>query len=114
MGKSWDPKRFVPFVIVHEFEGLLFSDCARFAEGLGKPKLAKEFQAIRNRFASPEEINDSPTTHPSQRILELFPEYDKPLYGSLAALEIGFDPIREQCPHFRQWLERLESLPSQR
>lgn len=93
---------------------MLFSDCARFATGIGRPELEQEFQAIRNRFGSPEEINDFPSTHPAQRILTLVPEYQKPLYGSLAALEIGFDPIREQCPHVRQWLERLESIPTQR
>ncbi|MEO7717517.1 MAG: DUF4276 family protein, partial [Capsulimonas sp.] len=42
------------------------------------------------------------------------PGYVKPLYGTLAALEIGLDTIREQCPHFRSWLERLEEWPGRR
>ncbi len=110
MGKSWNPTRFIPFVLMHEFEGLLFSDCKKFATGIGKPNLAKRFQAIRDGFDTPEEINDSPQTHPAQRILKLVPEYEKPLHGNLAALEIGFDPIRAECPHFREWLTRLEKL----
>ena len=31
MGGRFDPARFVAYVMMHEFEGLLFSDCARFA-----------------------------------------------------------------------------------
>jgi hypothetical protein len=46
MGKSWTPHRFLPFVIMHEFEGLLFSDCNKFASGIGKPALAAKFQGI--------------------------------------------------------------------
>jgi hypothetical protein len=103
--------RFVPYVMMHEFEGLLFSDCAGFAEGIGRPDLAQGFQAIRDEFATPEEINDSPITAPSKRVQALLPGYAKPLFGTLAALRIGLPAIREQCPHFRQWLECLESHP---
>ncbi len=103
--------RFVPYVMMHEFEGLLFSDCAGFAEGIGHPDLAQRFQAIRDEFATPEEINDSPITAPSKRVQVLLPGYEKPLLGTLAALRIGLQAIREQCPHFRHWLERLESHP---
>jgi hypothetical protein len=109
MGKGFDPKRFVPYVMMHEFEGLLFSDCERFARGIGRPALAPRFQQIRDEFETPEEIDDSPTTAPSKRVEALVPGYEKPLMGTLAVLEIGLQAIREQCPHFRNWLERLES-----
>ncbi len=105
-----DARRFIPFVVMHEFEALLFSDCARFANGIGRGNLAERFQAIRDEFNSPEEINDSPLRHPSRRVVELVPAYQKPILGNIAALEIGFDRIRSECPHFRAWLERLESL----
>jgi len=36
------------------------------------------------------------------------PYYEKPLLGILAVLEIGLDAIRRECPHFREWLARLE------
>ena len=60
LGGSFDPQRFVPYVVMHEFEGLLFSDPERFARGIGMPNLSSEFQAIRDDFDTPEEINDSP------------------------------------------------------
>ena len=110
MGANFDTDRFVPFVIMHEFEGLLFSDCAAFARGIGQLALEPSFQAIRDQFTTPEDINDSPNTAPSKRIINLMPEYDKPLYGNLAALEIGLDCIRQACPHFRNWLSKLEAL----
>src|SRR5207245_2801578 len=96
-------------VVIHEFEGLLFSDCEAFGRGIGKPQLSPSFQEIRNRFQNPEEINDSPLTAPSKRVSEMVDGYEKPLHGTLAALEIGLKTIREQCPHFREWLTLLET-----
>ncbi|HYA43879.1 MAG TPA: DUF4276 family protein [Syntrophobacteraceae bacterium] len=104
-------RRFMPFVIMHEFEGLLFSDCDGFARGIERPELADRLQAIRSAFSSPEEINDSPATHPSRRVENLVPNYTKPLMGVLAVLEIGMEAIRAECPHFADWLKRLEAWP---
>ena len=108
MGEDFDLGRFVPYVMMHEFEGLLFSDATKFGLGIGRSDLSPHFQAIRDQFATPEEINDSPLTAPSKRILNLLPSYEKPLMGTLAVLEIGLESIRQECPLFRGWLERLE------
>jgi hypothetical protein len=105
-------QRFIPFVLMHEFEGLLFSDCAAFARGVGQHGLAKAFAEIRDAFATPEDINDSPLTTPSKRIEGLVLGYEKPLHGALAVLEIGLKSIRVQCPHFDGWLTKLEELPA--
>lgn len=111
MSDDFDPNRFVPYVMMHEFEGLLFSDATRFGLGIGRPDLSAKFQAIRDQFATPEEINDSPQTAPSKRIINLLPSYEKPLMGTLAVLEIGLVAIRQECPLFRRWIERLEQWP---
>ena len=113
MGGSFNTNRFVPYVMMHEFEAMLFSDCDGFARGIGRTDLASEFQRIRDTFDSPEEIDDLPDTVPSRRIRALVPRYQKPLMGSLAALEIGLEAIRAACPHFRSWMERLECLPAE-
>lgn len=112
LGTSFDSRRFVPFVLMHEFEALLFSDCVAFANGVGRPGLATAMQAIRNQFSSPEEINDSPQTAPSKRVESLIAGYQKPLLGNLAALEIGLPKIRSECAHFANWLQRLEAAAS--
>ncbi|MHB8167883.1 MAG: DUF4276 family protein [Sulfuricella sp.] len=111
MGGDFEQNRFVPYVMMHEFEGLLFSDATKLGLGIGRPDLSPEFQAIRDQFATPEEINDSPLTAPSKRIINLVPGYEKPLMGTLAILEIGLDAIRQECPLFRGWIERLEQWP---
>lgn len=110
MSAGRDITRFLPFVVVHEFEGLLFSDCAAFAHGICRPELEVSFTQIRRSFTTPEEINDSPVTAPSKRIEALVPGYEKPILGALAILEIGLDRIRAECPHFNGWLHQLESL----
>ncbi|MFH1859714.1 MAG: DUF4276 family protein [bacterium] len=114
LGNGFDSHRFIPFVIMHEFEGLLFSDCQGFGRGIGLPRLATEFQSIRDQFSSPEEINDSSETAPSKRVEKLIQGYEKPLLGTLAILEIGLDAIRRECPHFNRWLTRLEDCPINR
>jgi hypothetical protein len=112
MGPNFQAARFIPFVIMHEFEGLLFSDCEAFSRGVGRPDLQEAMQAVRDEFATPEEINDSPHTAPSKRVEALIPGYQKPFLGTLAALEVGLRRIREECPHFGAWLTRLEEISS--
>ena len=114
MGSRFDRHRFIPFVMMHEFEALLFSDCRRFAIGIDRPELATLFQKVRDAFSSPEAIDDSPLTAPSKRIEELFPGYEKPLLGTLAALEIGMETMRAECPHFDSWVSRLEMRAARR
>lgn len=111
MDASFNTQRFIPYIIMHEFEGLLFSDCQRFANGIARPELGVAFQAIRDAFSTPEEINDSPITAPSKRVQALVSGYEKPLYGNLAILEIGLDTIRRECPLFHQWVVTLETIP---
>lgn len=48
MGARFDAKRFVPFVVMHEFEGLLFSDCAAFSRGIHRPDLESNFRETAN------------------------------------------------------------------
>jgi hypothetical protein len=102
--------RFVPFVVMHEFEGLLFSDCTAFSRGIGRLDLEPKLRRIRDEFKTPEDINDSPNTAPSKRVAGLVQGYEKPLFGTLAILEIGLPRIREECPHFDAWMRHLESL----
>ncbi|SOY77703.1 conserved hypothetical protein [Cupriavidus taiwanensis] len=103
-------RRFIPYIQMYEFEGLLFSHPKGLADALGQPALDAEFQSIRNAFDSPESINNSPVTAPSKRIMKHFSAYDKPVYGSIAALEIGLSTIRNECRRFDEWLNQIEAL----
>lgn len=109
-GDSFYPNRFIPFVVMHEFEGLLFSDCAAFSRGIERPDLEASFQEIRDQFESPEEIDDSPINAPSKRVERLVPGYEKPFLGALAIIEIGLERVRRECQHFNHWMERIEGV----
>ena len=102
--------RFLPYVQLHEYEALLFSDPPAFATALRQPHLAQRFQAIRGQFRTPEDINDDVNTAPSKRVLQAYPAYKKVIEGTLAARAVGIEAMRRECPHFRSWLERLERL----
>ena len=104
--------KFLPHFSLHEFEGLMFTSPKAIADvfpGTSPRNLAK-LTDIRSGFHSPEEINDGPTTAPSKRIKQLFPDYQKTFHGPLVANNIGIDSIRQECPHFDRWLVTLESL----
>ena len=101
----------IPYVQKHEFEDLLFSDVEVFrAIGQATDVEIGRLSAIRQAFESPEEINDSPHTAPSKRLLGLLPGYRKRLHGPLITGLIGPDTLRAECPRFNAWLTGLEGL----
>lgn len=103
-------RRFIPFVQMYEFEALLFSDPLAFARGISNEHLSQNLIDIAEQFDSPEHINNSPQTSPSKRIESLIRGYEKPLMGTLGALEVGLDVMRQKCELFDNWLKQLESL----
>lgn len=111
LGEGFNVARFIPYVQMHEFEALLFSEPKLLADGLD---LADDgpIRLISDQFQTPEEINDSSQTAPSKRIIELYPRYDKRVDGVLISQRIGLNVMRAQCPHFNEWLEKLEALAS--
>lgn len=110
MGGGFDRRRFIPYVSMHEFEALLFSDCERFADKVGRPDIATAMQRILDQFGNPEEIDDSPQTAPSKRIRKLLPTYQKPAMGATTIRAIGLATIRGRCANFALWLTRLEAV----
>jgi hypothetical protein len=107
------PERFLPHVQPHEFESLLFADVDRLCEIEPEWHVHREgLVKIRAGVEDPEWINDSPQTAPSKRLEVLAPNYRKVRHGPVAAARIGLDRIREECPHFRQWYERIAALPA--
>jgi Domain of unknown function (DUF4276) len=101
--------RLLPYLQLHEYEGLLFSDTTAFANAI-YPNLVRQFQAIREQFPTPEDINDDPNTSPSKRVLQVYPSYRKVLDGTRAAQAVGIEAMRRECLHFREWVEQLEAL----
>ncbi len=103
---------FIPYIQLHEFEGLLFSDVETIDMVL-KPYHSTQLsrlQEIRAGFETPELINDGETTAPSKRLLALYPRYNKRLFGPRIAERIGLNRLCAECPHFATWLKKLENL----
>lgn len=103
-------RRFIPYLQLHEYEGLLFSDPTSFAAGINQGQLAHSFQQIRDGFDTPEDINNNPNTAPSKRVLALYPGYRKVIEGTQAAKSVGIASMRMACHHFREWVEVLENV----
>ncbi len=104
--------RVVPHVQRYEFEALLFSDIDAFEwvqDGWSDETRAR-LQAIRAQYETPEDINDSPLTAPSKRIMSVFAggQYGKVAHGPLIAEAIGMERIRAECPGFNAWVSRLQ------
>lgn len=102
-------KNFIPNLLVHEFEALLFTQIEAFAQWTDDDRVLTPLREVRAQIA-PEDINNSMHTAPSKRILKAMPGYQKTFHGPLIACDIGLDPIRAACPHFNQWLKTIEAL----
>ena len=111
INRSWDQSCVIPYIQKHEFEGLLFSNVDAFADAIdASEESVEELRSIREKFPTPEDINDNSETAPSKRIEKIIRQYEKVVNGPLIAIEIGLDAIRAECPRFSDWLTRLESL----
>lgn len=102
---------FVPYLQLHEFEGLLFSDKQAFYTTFNEYELAREDE-LKQTFAdfnNPEMINDGVETSPSHRLERIIRGYEKVVYGCCLAEAIGLDKIRQKSPRFNNWLKRLET-----
>jgi hypothetical protein len=112
--KVWEQKighdRFRAYLMIHEYEALLFTKPEELSTALYQPSALPQLQAIRTSFTSPEDINDNPLTAPSKRILQLLPGYQKTLHGPLVTKRVGLATLRSECPHFNEWLSWLENL----
>jgi len=101
--------RFLPYLMLHEFEALLIVDLTAISGVFNSPGGTLPTDDLK-RFSSPEEVNEGAQTHPAARIRKQFAGYRKPLHGPLAVERIGLTNIRQKCHHFDEWLKKLESL----
>jgi len=101
-------KRFIPYIEMHEFEALLFSNTSILADKISVTK--NKIDNILDECGEPEEINDGSDTSPSKRIIKLNDSYRKIAMGKTISEAIGIQNIRGKCPHFDGWLIKLEQL----
>jgi hypothetical protein len=113
--------RFLPYLQPYEFEGLLFSDISKLTDIHAEwSKALIKLQADRDEFETPEHINNSYETKPSERIKDALnssqifskskKSYRKTYHGPLAIQEIGVDKLCLECKHFADWYQQLANL----
>lgn len=115
VGDDLNTDLFIPYIQMHELESLVLAEPQSLAaEFLGQEEAVQALVASIRGMA-PEEINDGPTTAPSKRICSQLPEYDR--RKAQAAVNVlyltGLPVLRQRCPHFHQWLVRLEATGQQ-
>ena len=99
-------ERFIPYLQLHEFEGILFSSPVAIAKRFEEERtnryksILEKLENILKKFNTPEEINDDPKTCPSKRLETIIEDYRKAFHGPIIARYIGLDVIRGKCPHF--------------
>jgi len=103
---------FLPYIQLHEFEALLFNNMESFSNVLPEEELMDKttLENVLDTYSNPEMIDDGIETSPSHRLKLIIPAYDKVLYGYYLAEEIGIERMRDKCPHFNDWLTRIEGI----
>lgn len=104
--------RFIPYIQLHEFEGLIFNNLEIFKALIPNNDLVgiKELEETLSNYPNPEMINTNPETSPSHRLERIIKGYNKVVYGDILSESIGLIRIREKCPRFNDWIQKIENL----
>lgn len=104
--------RFIPNIQLHEFETLVLAKPDAILDEFpdkrpdaGLLELLRDIGDLR-----PEEINQTKEGAPSKRIGRFIPDYKKSTMGPSITRRIGWQRLKETCPHFGAWLSALEAL----
>lgn len=102
--------RFLPYIQLHEFEGLLFNEEKYFHEQIPTNELigTEELSDIFKSYKNPEMINDNLETSPSHRLERIILGYNKIVYGNILAEAIGLKKIKSKSPRFNNWIKNIE------
>jgi len=112
IAKNISHLNFIPYIQLHEFETFILVDPDRLLSMYpdGQTGINRLKREIENCI--PEEINESPETAPSKRIIKYLPDYEgqKAQVGPMVAEEIGITTLRNKCDHFNEWITKLENI----
>ena len=104
-----DNPLFLPYLQLHEFEALFYCDLDILKEQYIDEQNAIEQLKSEVEGIAPEDINGGENTSPSKRLMSHF-AYQKGNVVMLTLGKIGIEKMREKCPHFSEWVERLLTI----
>ena len=105
-----DRIRFIPFLALHEFETWVFCSPDVVAEHFNHADLATKLRKAVEKVGGPELINHGENTHPKALLKGFEVGYKETADGPTLMRKIGIPTIRSACPHFANWVGRLEAL----
>jgi hypothetical protein len=70
----------------------------------------KNFKSIREQTLALGKLNVFIGGNGAGKSRSMFPAYKKTLHGPTVAALIGLEQIRMECPHFDEWLTKLEKF----
>ncbi len=106
-----DCSHFIPNILRHEMETLFFADVENgFA--LEDDGIQKEVAEIAAQYPNIEDINNSPKTAPSKRLIAIYEKYGKKYKKitsgvDIIAINTGIEKMLEKSPRFKNWVENL-------
>lgn len=113
LGSHFGSNRFIPFVQLHEFESLLYSDPESTKGVTGNVHLSIAMvSALAQVDGNPELVNETPEGAPSKRLTAVFPKYQKVVHGVQIAKIVGLQNMRMKCSHFSAWVDQLAGSPA--
>ena len=89
--------RFLAYFMIHEFEALLFSQPAILSDVMNAPSSSFKLQEIRDRFSTPEEINDCPQTRPSEVVPGIWTGCSATIYDQRRVMDYESNPKESSC-----------------
>ena len=106
-----DKIKFIPYILLHEFETLAFSEYDIFEElyESNEARLNK-LKEICDDNPNPETINNSKETAPSKRLTKYIRRFKKTSDSINITKNIGLAKIRIKCPNFNDWITKLENI----
>lgn len=115
IGNIFNSRKLIPYIQKYEFETLVFASPELIGQEVGDDNAKNDAQTIVDTFGGViENINNSPLTAPSKRIMEIFDRYGecyvKTYHGPYIIDELGIDYVRSKCPRFNNWIEKLLAL----
>lgn len=117
MAEKFQVSNFVPYIQLHEFEALLFSNILKIIDRFPKQEktIANLQKVLDGCNGNPELVNTGQETAPSKRIVAVVEEcrkykYHKVQDGVNIACRIGIDVMMNKCKHFKEWIDKLIAL----
>lgn len=110
-------ERFIPHIMLHEFETLLLAPPALklIPERAKREKRPLNSDAWRQLSKEVQEkgaelINGGVNSHPAARLEKAWPGYKKTLDGIEILKAVSLEAVMADCTHFERWVKRLRGL----